>query len=130
MRMLHIALLIVIISIVAINVIRFYSMTELSDQSINENNTIVIIGNGSTLPVIDTTSPTYKPTNKIETCSLDSDCSWIITNCCKESGGAFWECFNKDSYIDCESKETLCPQFLSPKPSNECSCQNLKCTAG
>ena len=72
---------------------------------------------------------TYPPTNIMYNCTKDSDCVWMSTNCCSENEGAYWECVNKNSYIDCKSKMILCPQVISPKPDKKCSCIGGSCVA-
>lgn len=60
-------------------------------------------------------------------CNLSSDCSWQSTNCCPESAGAYWQCINlNESTIKCMGN-ILCPQFISPKPTTNCSCEGGKC---
>jgi len=70
---------------------------------------------------------TIRPTEILTNCTKDEDCDWIITNCCKEDAGALWECINKNSYIDCQSKLVLCPNVSVPKPKEECKCINNTC---
>jgi len=70
---------------------------------------------------------TFRPTEILVNCSKDEDCDWIITNCCKEDAGAQWQCLNKNSYIDCQSKLVLCPNVSVPKPKEECKCINNTC---
>ncbi|GEM_PF-1797312 len=65
-----------------------------------------------------------------EKCLTDTDCQWIITNCCPESAGAYWECVNRKTYVprlDCDKVFVVCPQVLSPKPTSKCVCQNGDC---
>lgn len=88
-------------------------------------NTIYIPGQNGT------TTTTAAPGNVTimvsKNCSLNSNCSWEITNCCQETAGAHWECMNlKESVIRCEGN-VLCPQFISPKPTNICSCMQGEC---
>lgn len=64
----------------------------------------------------------------LRNCSKDEDCSWMITNCCSENSGAKWECLNKNSHIDCQSKLVLCANFSSPMPKVDCKCINNFCT--
>jgi hypothetical protein len=50
-------------------------------------------------------------------------CDWIITNCCTENAGAYWECVNVNNYtpkINCSEVFVVCPQVLSPKPKLKC----------
>ncbi len=63
-------------------------------------------------------------------CFFDSECEWVITNCCTERAGANWECINpKDRKpVDCP-ESVICPQVLSPKPSDGCVCKDGGCTA-
>jgi len=94
--------------------------------------------NGSffTIPGIGTsitaTSKTTEPEPVIQlsqNCTADSDCSWTSVNCCSENAGAKWECINeRQSVIQC-TKVVLCPQFLSPKPNNDCKCISGVCTS-
>lgn len=70
---------------------------------------------------------TIRPTEILTNCIKDEDCDWIITNCCKEDAGAQWQCLNKNSYIDCQSKFVLCPNVSVPKPKEECKCINNTC---
>ena len=71
---------------------------------------------------------TFRPTETLINCSSDEDCIWMITNCCKEEMGAEWQCLNKNSYIDCESKLVLCPNISVPKPEADCKCINNTCS--
>ena len=60
-------------------------------------------------------------------CLIDSDCAWTITNCCSETGGAYWECINSEkSTIICQS-ENICLAVLRPKPTDACLCINNQC---
>jgi hypothetical protein len=60
-------------------------------------------------------------------CNLNSDCFWQSTNCCPETAGAYWQCINANvSVIKCVGN-ILCPQFISPKPTTNCSCKQGEC---
>jgi hypothetical protein len=60
-------------------------------------------------------------------CNSDLDCSWQTTNCCPETAGAYWQCINaNESVIKCIGT-ILCPQFISPKPTASCRCQEGEC---
>jgi hypothetical protein len=57
-------------------------------------------------------------------------CEWIITNCCPENGGAYWECVNVKTYkqkLNCEEVQVICPQIPSPKPNLSCVLENNAC---
>jgi len=71
---------------------------------------------------------TLRPTEILTNCTIDEDCDWIITNCCREDAGASWECINKNSYIDCQSKLVLCPNISVLKPKTDCKCINNTCS--
>lgn len=108
------AILIVILgAIVAFNVYMFTS----------NKGTVAINFNATTT----TTTTSYLPTQLAYNCTVDSDCEWKSTNCCTENAGAHWECIGKGSYIDCQSTQTLCPQFVSNKPSLPCACIGGRC---
>jgi hypothetical protein len=64
----------------------------------------------------------------MEGCSSDSECSWMIVNCCPEVAGAMWECVDLNYYkkADCP-KTVICPQVISLKPSKDCICKNGSC---
>lgn len=82
----------------------------------------------ATIPETTTTQVIeHPPTKIITTCNFDYDCEWISTNCCPENAGAYWECINKKSYIDCLSRQILCPQVISPKPPLSCVCEKGSC---
>jgi len=68
-----------------------------------------------------TTVPIHTP-EIIRTCTEDSDCTWLSTNCCPETAGANWECINKESNVTCSGFIVICPQFISPRPSLACKC--------
>ena len=87
---------------------------------------IIIQGINQTRPIPKNVS--YRPTKIITNCTQDSDCIWMSTNCCPASAGAYWECLNEKSYIDCKSKLVLCPQVPSPKPTLACRCIGGRCS--
>jgi hypothetical protein len=63
-------------------------------------------------------------------CYSDSDCQWVITNCCPETAGAYWECKNVKSFRPpkCPPEGVICPQVLSPKPAKGlCFCKEGRC---
>jgi len=63
----------------------------------------------------------------VTACKYDSDCKWVSTNCCPESGGAYWECINKDmSTISCP-EGSGCRLFISEKPTKSCVCIDNLC---
>lgn len=64
----------------------------------------------------------------ITKCYFDSDCSWEITNCCPENAGAFWECVNLKTFRAprCPGR-VICPQVISPKPTELCICKEGGC---
>jgi len=77
--------------------------------------------------------------NTFSYCSTESDCGWVSTNCCPESGGASWECVNHNTLLlnclggqDGSSNvpEKGCRQFVSPKPTSSCLCISNVCQAG
>ena len=88
---------------------------------------VVIIGINQTRPIPKAVK--YKPTKIVVNCTTDADCVWMSTNCCPEKAGAYWQCLNKQSYIDCKSKLVLCPQVISPKPKQPCKCIGGRCSA-
>jgi len=90
---------------------------------------IIIMPVNETKPQLTPTNESYRPTEIIENCTEDSDCEWLSTNCCPENAGAYWQCINRKSYIDCKSKLILCPQVISPKPSAACKCIGGICSA-
>ncbi|MEM5801810.1 MAG: hypothetical protein QXQ18_00235 [Candidatus Aenigmatarchaeota archaeon] len=56
-------------------------------------------------------------------------CEWVITNCCPETAGAYWECVDLRNYsqkMDCDKVFVVCPQVLSPKPNMQCSYDDIK----
>ena len=61
-------------------------------------------------------------------CYFDTDCAWVITNCCRETAGAKWECVSTKTYkpIDCPDI-VICPQVISPKPDSLCVCEQGNC---
>lgn len=61
-------------------------------------------------------------------CLINSECQWVITNCCSETSGASWECVNVKTYNETECpKFIICPNFLSPKPDSSCACESGEC---
>jgi hypothetical protein len=57
-------------------------------------------------------------------------CEWIITNCCPENAGAYWECVNVKTYkpkLNCNEVQVICPQIPSPKPNLNCVWEKDKC---
>jgi len=120
MKKLYLVLLSILVVIAAFNVVQFFSS--------HQEKEIIIVEPNISLPTVNKTQPVYPPTKIIEACSSNADCSWLITNCCSENAGAHWECLNKETYIDCKSRETLCIQVISPKPSSSCSCVNNVCS--
>lgn len=63
-----------------------------------------------------------------EKCFFNSDCSWVITNCCTEEFGANWKCVNLKIYdsMVCPGG-VLCQPIASPKPMLGCICQEGSC---
>jgi len=58
------------------------------------------------------------------------ECKWIITNCCPENAGAYWECVNVKTYkpkLNCSEVQVICPQVLSPKPNLSCVWEKDEC---
>jgi len=65
-----------------------------------------------------------------EACVSDADCDWVITNCCPEVAGAYWECVNLRTWeAPTCPPDVICPQVLSPKPEKPCRCEAGKCEA-
>jgi len=63
-----------------------------------------------------------------DSCFLDFECQWKITNCCSETAGAQWECVNVKSFNETNCPKVIfCPQILSPKPNLSCMCEKGKC---
>ncbi|TAL48154.1 hypothetical protein EPN87_01245 [archaeon] len=108
----NVVLIIAIIVIAAFNVYMAFSY-----------NSVAIVWNNTA----SNTTTTYRQTNITSSCTTDADCAWTSTNCCSETAGAHWECVSKSSYVDCQSKQVLCPQVISPKPSQSCSCTSGRC---
>ncbi len=78
---------------------------------------------GLGIPATETTDQKYSGTQ----CVANKDCDWRSTNCCDENAGASWECVNLRNFsMDCSSM-ILCPQFISPKPQINCSCEQGNC---
>jgi hypothetical protein len=111
---LNVILIVIVVVIVAFNV--YMGML---------GNNVVIVWNNTTTT---TTTTTYMPTNVTYECETDADCAWTSTNCCTENAGANWECVNKESYVNCQSNQVLCPQVISPRPSQVCSCISGRCS--
>jgi hypothetical protein len=112
-------LIIVILFVLSFNIYMKFCSNEKEEEIPNE----------STSTTSTTQTTTYYPTKIIATCIFNWDCEWKSTNCCTENAGAYWQCINKESYIDCLSKQILCPQVISPKPSASCVCENWSCIA-
>jgi hypothetical protein len=61
---------------------------------------------------------------------LAPECEWIITNCCPENAGAYWECVNVKAYkpkLNCSEVQVICPKIQSPKPNLKCVWEKDKC---
>jgi len=114
-------LFLILIFVVALNIFLYFKASKLQSIGIVE-----IEGFGS-INISKEENITFRPTEILVNCSKDEDCDWIITNCCKEDAGAQWQCLNKNSYIDCQSKLVLCPNVSVPKPKEECKCINNTC---
>lgn len=117
-RKLHIALIIAVVIILGIN---FYFMSQA------EKETIYIPGKQTDTIKIE--EPVTSKPNLIQIstkCNSDSDCSWQITNCCAENAGGHWQCISQESKIEC-NELLLCPQVISPKPEQSCSCIQGSC---
>ena len=112
MRKQTVALIVILVAVLAFN-IYMYSLKD----------SFVI-----TYPTATTTTTTYPPTKIIYDCTQDSDCVWGSINCCGENAGASWSCVNKQSYVDCQSRQVLCPQVISQKPTGACSCVSNRCS--
>jgi len=89
--------------------------------------TPVTIGTTVTSTTSTTTIPIHTP-EKIRSCKVDTDCTWLSTNCCPETAGANWECINKRSNVTCSGFMVICPQVISPKPSLPCKCIQGVCS--
>jgi hypothetical protein len=89
--------------VIALNIFLYFRKSKIQNLGIIE-----IEGFGN-ISIQKEENVTFRPTEIIVNCSKDEDCDWIITNCCKEEAGAQWQCLNKNSYIDCQSKLVLCP---------------------
>ena len=65
----------------------------------------------------------------IETDCQEVQCSWRITNCCPENAGAHWQCVDLNTFKApmCDAKGIVCPQFISPKPTTNCTCEKGSC---
>lgn len=119
-RKLHIVLIIAVVIILGIN---FYFMSQVK----NEKETIYIPGKQTDAIKIE--EPVTNKPNLIEIstkCKTDFDCSWQITNCCPENAGGHWQCISQESKIEC-NELLLCPQVISPKPEQSCSCIQGSC---
>ncbi len=63
----------------------------------------------------------------VEECETGEECEWVSVNCCPENAGAQWECINAgESVIECP-EDPICPQVVSPRPEEECSCADGIC---
>ena len=63
-------------------------------------------------------------------CRSNTFCTWVITNCCPENAGAKWECVNKNKFVEPECPDNLiCPQMLSPMPTEKCRCVEEECVS-
>ena len=71
----------------------------------------------------------YNSNNQIEeNCTKNSDCDWVITNCCRETSGGLWDCVNMKTYKEPECQQNvICPQVFSPKPTADCICKEGSC---
>jgi len=88
---------------------------------------ITIVGTTTTTTAPSTTIPVHTP-EIIRSCTFDTDCEWLSTNCCPETAGANWECINKRSNVTCSGFKVICPQIISPKPSLSCKCIEGVCS--
>jgi hypothetical protein len=114
-------LFLILIFVIALNIFLYFRKSKIQNLGIIE-----IEGFGN-ISIQKEENVTFRPTEIIVNCSKDEDCDWIITNCCKEEAGAQWQCLNKNSYIDCQSKLVLCPNVSVPKPKASCKCLNNTC---
>ncbi len=57
-------------------------------------------------------------------CLDDSDCAWVISNCC-EGGRAFWSCYTKGTSFEC--RDMKCE--VNKKPTRSCGCLKNICEA-
>jgi hypothetical protein len=71
----------------------------------------------------------YNSSNQVEeNCTKNSDCDWVITNCCRETAGGLWDCVNMKTYKAPECQQNvICPQVFSPKPTADCICKEGSC---
>lgn len=122
MKTLRVVLLLVVAIIIVINLLRMTAVSQRSDPASNVNVSLIV--GDSNLPNVNGTSTHHSQTNKIYSCSSDSDCSLVATNCYSSNAGSNWECLNKNSYVDCGGG-----QVLSPQTNANCVCQNSVCTA-
>ena len=117
----------VLIFVIAVNLFLYFKPPKIQNQNILN----VEISGFEIINVSNVSKEennTFRPTEIIVNCSKDEDCDWIIVNCCREDLGAQWQCLNKNSYIDCQSKLVLCPNISVPKPKEECKCIDNICT--
>ena len=111
----------VLVFVIVLNILLYFRASKI------KNIAVIEIEGFGTINVSKEEKTNFRSTEIILNCSKDEDCDWIITNCCKEEMGAEWQCLNKNSYIDCQSKLVLCPNISKPKPSEECKCINNAC---
>ncbi|MDT7858923.1 MAG: hypothetical protein RQ930_02675 [Candidatus Aenigmarchaeota archaeon] len=114
-------LFLILIFVILLNILLY---TKASKNQIIE---IVEVKGFGNIKIYKEENTTIRPTEILTNCTKDEDCDWIITNCCKEDAGAQWQCLNKNSYIDCQSKFVLCPNVSVPKPKEKCKCINNTC---
>jgi hypothetical protein len=114
-------LFLVLIFVIIINLFLYFKLSKVKNLEIVE-----IKGFGN-INILKKENATFRQTEIILNCTKDEDCNWIITNCCNEESGAQWQCLNKNSYIDCQSKLVLCPNVSIPKPKEGCRCVNYTC---
>ena len=87
----------------------------------------VTFGNDNRLITMTTTTASAGVQHKDTTCNNNSDCAWVITNCCTENAGGNWECINQMTFTAGCPETVLCPQYISHKPSSSCSCNQGSC---
>ena len=110
---------VIILALIGINAYFFLKYPNLS----------MMIGDGNKLSGQTTTTSTVQQ-RIIETkCNNNSDCMWEITNCCSENAGGKWECINGKTFVAGCPENILCPQYVSPKPTNLCSCNQGSCSS-
>jgi hypothetical protein len=118
---LFVILLLILTFVIVLNVFLYFRVGKI------QNVGIVEIGGFGNISISKKENVSFRPTEILVNCSKDEDCDWIITNCCNEESGAQWQCLNKNSYIDCQSKLVLCPNVSIPKPKEGCRCVNYTC---